>query len=107
MEGLFKTNLGTFTIQDNGNGGSVILMGNAKICEFPKVAWWNLDAIEKGLDEHRDLILKRIEERVEEPKVTRENALAVIDKLSEVLGNEEKGFYASRLRQIRNKMLSA
>lgn len=99
-----NTKYGVFEVVDNGNGGVCLFIGKAKICEFPKVAWWNMDAIEKGIEQHREMIEKRIKERVTELNVTKENASDVIAKLIEVLGNDNKGFYSSRLKQCLNKL---
>ncbi len=104
---IINTKYGSFEVVDNGNGGASLYINDVKICEFPKVAWWNVDAIEKGLEEHKELIQKRIEERVKEVNVTRENAVEVISQIMEVMKDETKGFYASRLRQCLNKLLAA
>ena len=101
-----NTKYWVFEVVDNGNGGVCLFIGKTKICEFPKVAWWNMDAIEKGIEQHHEMIEKRIKERVE-LNVTKENASDVIAKLIEVLGNEGKGFYASRLKQCLNKLNAA
>ena len=100
------TKYGVFNAVENGNGGTSLFMGKAKICEFPKVAWWNLDAIEKGLEEHHELIEKRIAERVKENDmdVTRDNAKEIIGELIKVFGKEQNGFFASRLKQCYNKL---
>ena len=104
MKNILNTKYGVFETSDNGNGGTAIFMGNAKICEFPKVAWWNVDALEAAIEQHHDVIEKRIAERVDDVKVTRENAADVLTHLIDVLGNENKGFYSSRLKQCLNKL---
>jgi hypothetical protein len=104
---FITTKYGTFEIVNNENGGTSLFIGKAKICEFPKVAWWNLDAIETAIEQHHEVIEKRVNERVNEVDVTRENAPEVVARLIEVLGNEGKGFYASRLKQCLNKLLAA
>lgn len=104
---FITTKYGTFEIVDNGNGGTSLYIGEVKICEFPKVGWWNLDAIETAIEQHHEVISKRVEERSKEVKVTRENAVEVIGQLIEVLGNENKNFYASRLKACLNKLMVA
>lgn len=101
------TKYGTFNVTDNGKNGAIICIGNVKIAEFPKVSWWDLDSLEKAIEENIDLIEKRIEERMNTPKVTRDNAAEVLEQLTQVLGNEQKGFYSSRLKQCINKLKAA
>ena len=100
------TKYGTFNVTDNGKNGTIICIGNVKIAEFPKVSWWDFDALEKAIGENIDLIEKRIEEHMNTPKVTKDNALQVLEQLAQVLGNEEKGFYSSRLKQCMNRLKS-
>ena len=102
-----QTKYGEFNAVDNGNGGTSLFVGDVKICEFPNVAWWNLDAIEKNIEKNIELINKRIEERVNTLEVTRDNAANVLEQLINVLGNEQKGFYSSRLKQSLNKLKAA
>ena len=101
------TKYGTFNVTDNGKNGTIICIGNVKIAEFPKVSWWDLDSLEKTIEENIDLIEKRIEECMNIPKVTRDNAAEVLKQLISVLGNEQKGFYSSRLKQCINKLKTA
>ena len=100
------TKYGTFNVTDNGKNGTIICIGNVMIAEFPKVSWWDFDALEKAIGENIDLIEKRIEEHMNTPKVTKDNALQVLEQLAQVLGNEEKGFYSSRLKQCMNRLKS-
>lgn len=104
---IINTKYGSFEIMDNGNGGTSLFIGKAKICEFPKVAWWNLDALHTAIEQHHEVIEKRVNERVKEVEVTKENAAEVLAQLIEVFGNDQKGFYASRLKQCLNKYLAA
>ena len=69
-----QTKYGEFNAVDNNNGGVSLFVGDKKIIEFPNVAWWNLDAIEKAIEKNIELINKRIEERVNTLEVTRGNA---------------------------------
>lgn len=103
---MITTKYGTFNVTDNGKNGAIISIGNVKIAEFPKVSWWDFDSLEKAIGENIDLIEKRIEEHMNTRKVTRDNALQVLEQLAQVLGNEEKGFYSSRLKQCMNRLKS-
>lgn len=102
-----QTKYGEFNVVDNGNGGTILCVGDVKICEFPKVSWWNLDGLNKAVEEHHKLIEQRIAERVNKIEVTRDNAAEVLEQLINVLGNEQKGFYSSRLKQCLNKLKAA
>ena len=102
-----QTKYGEFNAVDNNNGGVALFVGDKKIIEFPNVAWWNLDAIENAIEKNIELINKRIEERVNTLEVTRDNAAEVLEQLINVLGNEQKGFYSSRLKQCLNKLQAA
>ena len=64
------------------------------------------DLLENAIEQHSELIEQRIEERVNKRNVTitKENAQQVLEQLMQVLGNEEKGFYSSRLKQCINKL---
>lgn len=102
-----QTKYGEFNAVDNNNGGVALFVSDKKIIEFPNVAWWNLDAIEKAIEKNIELINKRIEERVNTLEVTRDNAAEVLEQLINVLGNEQKGFYSSCLKQCLNKLKAA
>lgn len=101
------TKYGSFEIVDNGNGGTSLFIGKAKICEFPKVAWWNVDGLLTAIEQHHEVIEERIKERVVEFEITRENVADVLVSLIDFFGNEQKGFYASRLHQCLNKLKAA
>ncbi len=103
------TKYGTFNVTDNGNNGAIISIGNENIAEFQNVSWWNADLLEKVIEQNIKVIEKRIEERVNKTNVsiTKDNALQVLEQLTQVLGNEQKGFYSSRLKQCMNKLKSA
>ena len=102
-----QTKYGEFNAVDNNNGGVSLFVGDKKIIEFPNVAWWNLDAIENAIEKNIELINKRIDERLNTLEVTRDNAAEVLEQLINVLGNEQKGFYSSRLKQCLNKLKAA
>lgn len=102
-----QTKYGEFNAVDNNNGGVALFVGDKKIIEFPNVAWWNLDAIENAIEKNIELINKRIDERLNTLEVTRDNAAEVLEQLINVLGNEQKGFYSSRLKPCLNKLKAA
>ena len=101
------TKYGTFNVLSNGNNGTIISIGNVKIAEFPKVSWWNLDGLNAAVEEQHEIIEQRIAERVNTLQVTKDNAAEVLEQLISVLGNEQKGFYSSRLKQCINKLKAA
>lgn len=100
------TKYGTFNVTDNGKYGTILSIGNVTIAQFPNISWWNRDLLENAIEQHSELIEQRIEERVNKRNVTitKENAQQVLEQLMQVLGNEEKGFYSSRLKQCINKL---
>ena len=100
------TRYGTFNVTDNGKYGTILSIGNVTIAQFPNISWWNRDLLENAIEQHSELIEQRIEERVNKRNVTitKENAEQVLEQLMQVLGNEEKGFYSSRLKQCINKL---
>ena len=110
MANVINTKLGTFNVSDNGKNGAIISIAGIKIAEFPKVSWWNVDSLENAIEQNAEVITQRIAERVNNTKaveITKDNALQTLEKLIEVLGNEEKGFYSSRLKQCINKLKAA
>lgn len=100
------TRYGTFNVTDNGKYGVILSIGNVTIAKFPNISWWNWDLLENAIEQHSELIEQRIEERVNKRNVTitKENAQQVLEQLMQVLGNDEKGFYSSRLKQCINKL---
>ena len=102
------TKYGTFNVLDNGKNGTIISIGDVKIMEFSNVSWWDWDSLENAIESDHEEIEKRIKERINNCNIniTKENALQVLQQLYDVLGNEEKGFYSSRLKQCMNKLKS-
>ena len=102
------TKYGTFNVLDNGKNGTIISVKNVKIAEFSNVSWWDWDSLENAIASDHEEIEKRIKERINNCNIniTKENALQVLQQLYDVLGNEEKGFYSSRLKQCMNKLKS-
>ena len=102
------TKYGTFNVLDNGKNGTIISIGDVKIMEFSNVSWWDWDSLENAIVSDHEEIEKRIKERINNCNIniTKENALQVLQQLYDVLGNEEKGFYSSRLKQCMNKLES-
>ena len=102
------TKYGTFNVSNNGKNGTIISIGDVKIMEFSNVSWWDWDSLENTIASDHEEIEKRIKERINNCNIniTKENALQVLQQLYDVLGNEEKGFYSSRLKQCMNKLKS-
>ena len=100
------TRYGTFNVTDNGKYGVILSIGNVTISKFPNISWQNWYLLENAIEQHSELIEQRIEERVNKRNVTitKENAQQVLEQLMQVLGNEEKGFYSSRLKQCIHKL---
>ena len=96
------TKFGEFKAENNGNGGVSLYVGDKKIIEFPNVCWWDKDAIENALEKHQSLVEKRLNERCS--LVTKDNVTQVLQDVLKVLGNEDKGFYASRIKQCLNRL---
>ena len=105
-KGIITTKYGVFDVVKSENNGTSLYVDDTKICEFPKVHWADKDAIDKAVEQHHEVIEKRIKERVN-VKVTRENAAEVITQLIGVFGDEQKNFFSSRLKQIYNKLVVA
>ena len=106
MVATINTKYGVFEVSDNGNGGSVLFMNGKKICEFPKIEWWNSDRLISALDEHDEVVRERIKASSTSVEITKDNVLAALDALITFFGNDQKGFYSSRLKQCYNKYLS-
>ena len=102
------TKYGTFNVLDNCKNGTIISIGDVKIMEFSNVSQWDWDSLENAIASDHEEIEKRIKERINNCNIniTKENALQVLQQLYDVLGNEEKGFYSSRLKQCMNKLKS-
>ena len=102
------TKYGTFNVLDNGKNGTIISIGDVKIMEFSNVSRRDWDSLENAIASDHEEIEKRIKERINNCNIniTKENALQVLQQLYDVLGNEEKGFYSSRLKQCMNKLKS-
>lgn len=102
------TKYGTFNVTDNGNGGVALYLGEKKVFDHNEIAWWNTDAILTALDKNKEVVLKKISEGETNilDNINLTNAVDVMERLVDVFGNSEKGFYASRLKQCINKMKS-
>lgn len=101
------TKYGTFNIANtfNGNGSAVMSDKGGVLLTFPKTPWWDLDNLQRKIGENIDILNARLKESSLE--VSRKNAAEVLQRLVGVLGGEEKGFYASRLKQCLNKLNAA
>ncbi len=103
MKNVIITKIGSFNIEDNGNNGTIITINETKIAEFPKISWWNKDNLINAIEKNEETIKDRIQKRCHN-NINRENAIDIMERLIEILGNENKGFYSSRLKQCINKL---
>lgn len=76
---------------------------------FTDTYWWDEDNILSQIEDNRDSIINSIKSINEQnsspaPKVTMDNAKELLMELKELLKDEEKGFYSSRLQQCINKL---
>jgi hypothetical protein len=107
MNKTIVTKYGTFNIESAFDGKGSMIVNNSGGClmPFPKTPWWDLDGLERKIAENIDILNARLKESSLE--VSRKNAAEVLQRLVGVLGGEEKGFYASRLKQCLNKLNAA
>lgn len=101
---IIQTKYGSFGVGDNGNSGAELYVGNTKVMEFPKVKWWDADSLMDVIEKNIELIRKNEEKR---KALTRSDAISTLEELAKVLGNEDKGFYSSRLKQCINRLKAA
>lgn len=97
------TSIGNFDVMNNGHNGTILYYGGKEVAEFNNVSWWNVDSILNAVENRK----KEIQERMRKNAIngiTKENAAEVMEKLVEVLGGEDKGFYSSRLKQCINRL---
>lgn len=101
-----NTKYGNFEVKDNNNGGAILSMNGVDIIQFPKTAWWNVDGLLKEVEKNGELIEKRLSQRVTTttPQVNESNVKETLEELMVVLGDKEKGFFKSRLKQCMNKL---
>ena len=107
MNKTIVTKYGTFNIASafDGKGSMIVTDSGGCLMPFPKTPWWDLDGLEMRLGENLEVIKKRVNDLSVD--VSRKNAAEVLQRLVGVLGGEEKGFYASRLKQCLNKLNAA
>lgn len=108
---VISTSIANFDVKDNGNNGTTLFYGGKKVIEFAQVSWWNVDSILNAVECNKEKIQARLKEIVSGQggqnvveQITKENAVEVLTRLTEVFGNEDKGFYASRLKQCLNRL---
>lgn len=102
---VIQTKYGVFGVEDNGNGGAKLYVGNNKVMEFPKLNWWNSDSLNDAIELNIETI--RNNEKKQRNVFSKEDAINTLEELTKVLGNEGKGFYSSRLKQCINKLKAA
>ena len=93
------TKHGNFEVEKAENGTNVFY-GKNKVTFIPNVEWWDKDKLVTLIEEHNyePLPISKTYE------VNKENAKVILEELTKVFGNENKGFYSSRLKQCINKM---
>ena len=94
------TRIGTFEIK-NVNGRMTSLFKNGHKVVDITIPWWDRDRLVNAIESHHTLIEDSIKE-IDGGN----NAVELVDKLIDILGQQEKGFYLSRLKQIKNRLLS-
>lgn len=103
------TKYGSFGIENNGKNGAMVYVGKNKVAEFPRLNWWDADKVRDAIEMNIEMINRNLakQTKTDAIKVTRDNAIEVFEQLASVLGNEEKGFYSSRIKQCINKLKTA
>lgn len=107
--GTIKTDIATFNIYPNSDNRCTLSYNDHELMVFTDTYWWDKDNILAQIEDNRDSILNSIKSINEQnsspaPKVTMNNAKEILMELKELLKDEEKGFYSSRLQQCINKL---
>lgn len=95
------TKLGTFTIVPKDTEITYIYKNGILVCVVD-IPYWNKDKLVKAIETHKELVLEKIGN--EFLFITKDNVKQTLERVAEVLGKDEKGFYASRLKQCINKL---
>lgn len=98
-----NTKIGTFTISDNGNNGTILLQNGEKIWEFPKTAWWNIDELTQKISEYKEAIVSKIQ-KIKKKETISNDPVQLLNKAKEALQGKEKGFYDCRIKQCLNRL---
>lgn len=96
------TSLGAFTIVPKDKIGSYIYKNGVLICTANNIPYWNKDELVKAIETHKELVLEKAGNEM--LFITKNNVKDALQRVAEVLGKDEKGFYASRLKQCLNKL---
>ena len=100
-EMMIITSLGTFTITPKDTESTYIYKNGILVCVVD-IPYWNKDKLVKAIETHKELVLTKTENEM--LFITKDNVKAALERVAEVLGKDEKGFYASRLKQCINKL---
>lgn len=95
------TSLGTFTITPKDTENTYIYKNSVLVCVVD-IPYWDKDKLVKAIETHKELVLAKTENEM--LFITKDNVKAALERVAEVLGKDEKGFYASRLKQCINKL---
>ena len=96
------TKLGTFTITPKDTKGTYIYKNGILVCVVDNIPYWDKDGLVEAIETHKELVLEKIGN--EFLFITKDNVKQALERVAEVLGKDEKGFYASRLKQCINKL---
>lgn len=94
------TRIGTFEVK-NINGRMTSLFKNGHKIADITIPWWDRDRLVNAIESNHTLIEDNIKDFDGD-----NNAVELVDKLIDILGQQEKGFYLSRLKQIKNRLQS-
>lgn len=95
------TSLGTFTISPKDTENTYIYK-NGILVSVVDIPYWNKDELVKAIETHKELVLAKTENQM--LFITKDNVKQALERVAEVLGKDEKGFYSSRLKQCINKL---
>lgn len=96
------TKLGTFTIVPKDTKGTYIYKNGILVCVADNIPYWDKDGLVEAIETHKELVLEKIGNEM--LFITKDNVKQALERVAEVLGKDEKGFYASRLKQCINKL---
>jgi len=98
MKYSITTKFGVFEVSPNGDKTTIFKDSN-KVCDV-FIQWWDKDKIVKYIESHKELF-----DNVDVMSfIDRTNVKEVLQRVNEVLGKEEKGFYSSRIKQCINRL---
>jgi len=94
------TRIGTFEIKKVNDKMTSLFKKGHKIADIT-IPWWDSDKLVSAIERNHILIEDKMKGIDGD-----NNAVELVDKLIGILGQQEKGFYLSRLKQIKNRLLS-